>query len=876
MQITKEILVRLDCREPDKDIHMKQYDKSSRRLHISLTDGTVPVTIPSAVKARVACKKPDGKQVINDCVVSGNAVLVEITEQMLMAAGNLRCELCLYEGETLLNSATFTIHIEPSVLVLKDVLSSDEYNALTAAFERVEVAVKEAEQATKDAKQAILDAQEAKAISDAATSRANAAAANAEEKAALADAATTKANEAAQAANLAADRVQEAQQACENATAACLTATQLCQEATEAANLAASNADTQTQAAKNATDSANQAAQAANTAAENAQAKAALADAAAALAQTNAELAAAKASLAETAAGNADSSAKAADTAAERAIAAAKACEGIVAGDVTEAVKVALEGIKDQPNGIPGLDENGKLKDYVSKSGDTMTGELNMGGNNLALNDNVSLKAGAIGQIPFMVTNAQGLSLGEINGSKSTMMFTDGLSLQMLGYNSSPMTITNIADPQNPTDVATKQYVDNNAGGGGVRTCRFVVGTSTAGWTEKDCDYLCDGTDDQVEIQAALDALPVAGGEVLILDGEYKITAGISINKPYTTLSGTGFNTRLTRMYDETVENNGLITTGRKTTGFLLKDICIFGNKFNYTNRNNHGLVIGSIQYVMILNSAIFYNGGNGIHETGSIESMGGGCSYINNYLEQNLNGIFASPSTLRKIIGNTCAGNDENGIYANAPIDGVFNNNQISYNSQTGITIKGVNNGTRIILNGNEFRHNEKMGIQADKAHHITISNNWIDNSGLGVRISNSNLCSVSGNNMSNVKNNNFVFDTINGLTVSGNTLNGDPSISDTNHCGISLQSVKNTNITGNFATNFVKGIFANGSENINISANTVFRGNGLTSDYPNSNYNTVEISSSCKNGLVANNLTLGKNLLNQGTDITLTSNKY
>ena len=98
MQITKEILVRLDCREPDKDIHMKQYDKHSRRLHISLTDGTVPVTIPSAVKARIACKKPDGKQVINDCVVSGNAVLVEITEQMLMAAGNLRCELCLYEG----------------------------------------------------------------------------------------------------------------------------------------------------------------------------------------------------------------------------------------------------------------------------------------------------------------------------------------------------------------------------------------------------------------------------------------------------------------------------------------------------------------------------------------------------------------------------------------------------------------------------------------------------------------------------------------------------------------------------------------------------------------------------------------------------------
>ena len=35
------------------------------------------------------------------------------------------------------------------------------------------------------------------------------------------------------------------------------------------------------------------------------------------------------------------------------------------------------------------------------------------------------------------------------------------------------------------------------------RTARFVVGTSTSGWTEKDCDYLCDGTADQVEINNA-------------------------------------------------------------------------------------------------------------------------------------------------------------------------------------------------------------------------------------------------------------------------------------------------------------------------------------------------------------------------------------
>ena len=67
----------------------------------------------------------------------------------------------------------------------------------------------------------------------------------------------------------------------------------------------------------------------------------------------------------------------------------------------------------------------------------------------------------------------------------------------------------------------------------GKRTCRFVVGTSTAGWTAADCDYLCDGTDDQVEIQAAIDSLPKEsgnyGGEVVLLSGTYHLNGSITL-----------------------------------------------------------------------------------------------------------------------------------------------------------------------------------------------------------------------------------------------------------------------------------------------------------------------------------------------------------
>ena len=78
------------------------------------------------------------------------------------------------------------------------------------------------------------------------------------------------------------------------------------------------------------------------------------------------------------------------------------------------------------------------------------------------------------------------------------------------------------------------------SGGDGKRYARIVIGTSTNGWTAEDCDYLCDGTDDEVEIQAAAQQLPdYIGGEIVLLDGTYNIGTYVSF-KTKTTVSGTG------------------------------------------------------------------------------------------------------------------------------------------------------------------------------------------------------------------------------------------------------------------------------------------------------------------------------------------------
>ena len=74
----------------------------------------------------------------------------------------------------------------------------------------------------------------------------------------------------------------------------------------------------------------------------------------------------------------------------------------------------------------------------------------------------------------------------------------------------------------------------------GKKVARFVVGTSTAGWTAADCDYLCDGTADQTRNKRAITALPATGGEIVILDGTYNITAKIDVTKDNVSIRGNG------------------------------------------------------------------------------------------------------------------------------------------------------------------------------------------------------------------------------------------------------------------------------------------------------------------------------------------------
>ena len=61
----------------------------------------------------------------------------------------------------------------------------------------------------------------------------------------------------------------------------------------------------------------------------------------------------------------------------------------------------------------------------------------------------------------------------------------------------------------------------------------------------KKADYKCDGKDDQVEIQKAIDKLPASGGMVELLEGTFNFGDSIEITKSNVTLRGAGKSTVL-------------------------------------------------------------------------------------------------------------------------------------------------------------------------------------------------------------------------------------------------------------------------------------------------------------------------------------------
>ena len=275
--ITQEITIELDGKSPFEYVVMKQGDKDSRILAVSLLQNKQPYEIPTGCTARIKYYKPDGNPVLNDCTLSGNKILVTYTKQMLAASGTGKGEIVLLKDGKELKSATYYTKIVETVYKTDGFVSDKEFLSMGTILNDMDQAAQAAAANAKIAETSAANANQAASAASNAASAANSAAGKATSAASTANGAAETATTAARAANGAAETAttaastansaaQTATQEAEKATSAAGSANNAASAATEAAKTASANAETAKKATEKATEATTKATEAAETA----------------------------------------------------------------------------------------------------------------------------------------------------------------------------------------------------------------------------------------------------------------------------------------------------------------------------------------------------------------------------------------------------------------------------------------------------------------------------------------------------------------------------------------------------------------------------------------------------------------------------------
>ncbi|MCG2712623.1 MAG: right-handed parallel beta-helix repeat-containing protein [Candidatus Omnitrophica bacterium] len=299
------------------------------------------------------------------------------------------------------------------------------------------------------------------------------------------------------------------------------------------------------------------------------------------------------------------------------------------------------------------------------------------------------------------------------------------------------------------------------AGSGPKTAASRIVAASNSLDTSR-ADYICDGTDDQVEIQAAIDDLGTVGGAVYLMEGTFNISASINLDNvapddSNKSIIGTGKGSVLklaaaigsTGVIKTYYVNKILITNlmidgnsklGSEVTGLLL-------NKTDYSkiagvwieNMSGTGITIGYNQgakYNIIINNHIQFN------KRGIYNTFGGGVtgsSVDNNIISQN-------------VISNNSYSGIQTYTYGGAGFkNNVISNNSICSNGASGINLDGYcgNDYNNIIIDNN-VNFNSSFGINlASYCRYSVVVGNNVSNNTNGIGVLCGTQCGVISKNV-------------------------------------------------------------------------------------------------------------------------------
>lgn len=186
---------------------------------------------------------------------------------------------------------------------------------------------------------------------------------------------------------------------------------------------------------------------------------------------------------------------------------------------------------------------------------------------------------------------------------------------------------------------------------GGDASTTFVIGPAS-NLDSSDYDYITDGVDDDVEIQAAIDDLPSAGGSICFREGTYTLgLATITIAKNGVSLFGTGKGSIITCKTDY---NKTFFKLGHASTQYSnceIKNIYFDGNEANQSSGTNH-IIDNDTLSVAILNLTITNNYFANSYSA-TIKDKGVGSVIVNNYFNTGDSSFIVLGSTSRYNITN-------------------------------------------------------------------------------------------------------------------------------------------------------------------------------------------------------------------------------
>lgn len=122
---------------PPVVIHCDQYDHGTGRFEISLYENSIAYT-PSSATVRIQGTKPDGHGFDNAATISGNVVTADLTDQMSVVAGDVRCQIVVTESYGRIGTFVFILRVQKSALPDDTEMSASDYPIIQEALTSVE------------------------------------------------------------------------------------------------------------------------------------------------------------------------------------------------------------------------------------------------------------------------------------------------------------------------------------------------------------------------------------------------------------------------------------------------------------------------------------------------------------------------------------------------------------------------------------------------------------------------------------------------------------------------------------------------------------------------------------------------------------------